>query len=115
MSKSREERNARRKRHQELRRTNRKKTHEIARQLMSELRSAVYNCGLKESQVADFGGIDPGTVKRVMRSYHRTARVTTLVGILDAAGCYLKVCYKEPQDDEFRSERRFAPPPVEGK
>lgn len=113
MPRSSDDWNAHRKKHQEIRAANRKKSHEIAQQLMSELRNAVNNCGLKDSQVGDFSGIDPATVARVMRSYHRSARFTTVVGILKAAGYRFKIIPIEPHEDEFRYERRFAPPPLE--
>ena len=104
-----------RKKHQELRDENRKKTLEQAKQVMAKLREAVLNCGLKESQVADFSGVDPTTVGHIMRRYHQTARFSSVVGMLRAAGAHLEVVMNEPKKDEFRAERRFAPPAIEEK
>ena len=115
MSRSNDDRNASRKKRQEIRKENRKKSHEIAERLMSELRSAVNNCGLEISKVADFSGIDPATVTRVMRGYHRSARFTTFAGILEATAKEIKIVDKKPENDRFRSKRRFPPPPVEEK
>ena len=110
-----DERNASRRKHQEMREENRKKTLEIAKQLMAKLREVVKNCGLKESQVADYGGVDPSTVAHIMRRYHQTARFSSVVGMLRAAGAHLEVVMNEPKKDEFRAERRFAPPAIEEK
>jgi len=109
----REQRKATRKRHSDIRASSRKKAHDETRRLQEQLRQIVRDCGLTQGKLSDFSGIDATTTSRIMTGYHISARFTTIVAMLRAAGYQIKFVPIHPKLDEFREERRLKPPPLD--
>ncbi len=108
-------RKANKKQHKEIRSANRKKSIAETERLMSYLRSYVRDCGLTQTQLADFSGVDTSTVSQIMRRYHMAARFNVVVAMARAAGYRIEFIKEHPRRDEFRDERRLKPPPLDEK
>jgi len=108
-------RKANKQRHKEIRDENRKIAIAEAEGLMNYLRSYLQECGLTQTQIADFAGVDTSTVSQIMRHYHKTARFSIIVALARAAGYRIEFVKLHPRYDEFRDKRRLKPPPLNEK
>ena len=72
----------------------------------------VKDCGLTPRQILDFSGMDKATVSRLLHGKNKTPRLSTLLPILRIAGYRLEIVKLDPKEDKYRSERRFALPPI---
>jgi len=113
VKKRREQLRANRKRHSDIRASSRKKARDETRQLQGQLRQIVRDCGLTQGKLSDFSGIDATTTSRIMNGYHISARFTTIVAMLRAAGYRIEFIPIDPRLDEFREQRRLKPPPLD--
>jgi len=85
------------------------------RAFLARFRRALREAGLMRKQIADFSGVDPATVTKMLKGGHYNAQISTIIPLLRVAGYTLEFKEIEPKDDEFRSARRVPLPPVEDK
>ncbi len=99
--------------HRQTREKSKTKNDAIAKVLHRELRNFVGNCGLTRVQISDFTGLVPSKVTEFIRGYKGGLRFSSFVAMVNVAGYRIRLEKVEPEVDEYRSYRRFAPPPIE--
>ena len=84
----------------------------IMSKLKDEIRVAVCECGLSVKYMAKASGLNRSTVERYWKG-HRGSYLDKLEKLLDVAGYRLKLVPTDPHQDKYRSDRRFAPSPLD--
>lgn len=83
------------------------------RSLMAQVRRAVRNSGLTQTQIARFTGVVKSAITRIMKTNHETARFDTIVRLLAATGHRIEIVPIDPHQDKYRHLRKLTPPPLE--
>ena len=83
-----------------------------SKRLITQIRRKISACGLTLGQLSNFSGVVKSGITRIRRGQNQSARFSTIVQLLGAAGYRLEIVPIEPHDDEYREYRRLKPPPL---
>jgi hypothetical protein len=92
--------------HAAARAANGKKADAESRAVCAELRKILLDCGLGRGQLSDFSGLVPQKISEFMVHYNRGLRLSSLIGLAQAAGYKITFEKLEAVADQYRSYRR---------